>query len=611
MKYYLLTFICCLLFLNCSFAQGKSYTAILGVGMLNSSYIGDLNYTEKSYFRAYPGICFSGQFEGKSHLQVQLNIGAGKFVEQYDNVRIHPYGEIIPNNFVNTSFLYGDLRFKYRFIRKKSFQPYVSAGVGAFSFQPKDEDDYLLLPNTYSRPNQNTFSTIVPSVPVSAGFRFRWVQNVHLGLEYTYRFTATDYLDNVGKEGKKVGNDAMQSLAIMLYFGTKPQLPQGFIDTILVMPPAKLPDSSKKHTPLRIDSIHIKSVYTPKNQSFNPLLNVAFAENLAEEVQENETRILNAHKWDLLHDKYENEETDLLIRTNPSTEKVYRGMKFPPDTLRRKVQKLPQIKKITPTSYRLKPNIPQIKWAFKMPQRIKSGAFSGIDAMLMKDILAEKTAMEYQNIVPIKTNTIAIKSKPSPQPRIRNYPQSIFASSYNALNESLMKEVRVEYMVLNPPFLDRLPPLTVGLIEPKTNYNITPPYYTLNEEGFNETGEKELLRDNLAEYKTLMPEEAQGFVFPITEKTEANDELAGLWARLEEEALTSNDWFYYTCKTGDSYDYLYKRFKVRKNIIQAANHLTGDLPQSGKIRIPDLRQWIEKNPEAGDLQTLVRELGAR
>ena len=610
MKHYLLTFIFCGLLLNCSFAQLKSHTAIIGVGMLNSSYIGDLNYGEKSYFRVYPGICFSGQFEGKSHFQAQINIGAGKFIEQYDTYRIRPYGETVPNNFVNTSFLYGDLRFKYRFIRKRNFQPYISAGMGAFSFQPKDEEDYLLLPNTYSRPTKNTYASVVPSLPLSVGFRFHWIQNVHLGLEYTYRFTTTDYLDNVGKEGKRVGNDALQSLSIILYLAAKPQLPNSFIDTVSFPPPVKLPDSSRRKSETKLDSL--KKAYLFELFPFFYNVSIPAIEtsgDLLRRIADNEQQILSFHKWDLIHEPYEQFEL-LAVPTEPNG-KIYRGgAKTPPDTLRKRVQKLPQIKKITPIVYRLNPKIPQKKWAFKMPQRIKSGAFAAIDAMLMKDILAEKELMKKQYLTEIKPRTFTIYQK-NAQPLVKKMPQMIFASSYNALNQELMKEVRKEYLVLNPPFLDRLPPLTVGLIEPRTKYEVTTPYFSLIEEDFNKLGERALLRENLEEYKLLMPEEAQGLVFPISDATEATDELSGLWARLEEEALSSNDWFYYTCKVGDNYDYLYKRFKVRKSIIQAANHLTGDLPQSGKIRIPDLRQWIEKNPEAGDLQTLVRELGAR
>lgn len=604
---YLITVIYCCLFLSCSFAQVKSHTALIGVGMLNSSYIGDLNYGEGEYFRAYPGICFSGQFEGKSHIQAQLNIGAGRFIEQYDKIRVRPRGEISPNNFVNTSFLYGDLRFKYRFTRSQTFQPYISVGFGALSFQPKDEEDYLLLPNTYSRPTQNTFSSIVPSMPVSAGFRVHCIQSIHLGLEYTLRFTASDYLDNIGKEGKRAGNDALQAISLILYFGTKPQLPLSFIDTVMSIPPKKLADSSQKETPMSLDSLNIKRSFLMNYPEFK-IPKAEISADLAELIQENETQILSYHKWDVANDPYD----EVILRVLASTPdgQMKRGMKNPPDTLRRKVSKLPQIKPIAIRNYSLKPANPKQKWSFKMKQHIKSGAFAGIDAMLMKDIWKEKEAMDKQNLREISSSDLLL----NPQKTHNIVPKraiEVSSDPYKDINEELVKDAKKEYAALNPPFLDRLPPLAVGLVEPRTKYAVFVPYYTLVEDGFNVEEERALLSENLAEYKTLIPEEEQGFIFPLTEKTEANDELAGLWAHLEEEALASNDWFYYTCKAGDDYDYLYKRFKVRKNIIQAANHLTGDLPQSGKIRIPDLRQWIEQNPEAGDLQNLIRELGAR
>ncbi|MFN0201581.1 MAG: outer membrane beta-barrel protein [Bacteroidia bacterium] len=224
------SFFCSMLFAVVAVAQNlhiqeKGYTLWVGVGMLSSHYQGDFTYGETDFVRVSPGLCVSTQFEGVSNLQGQLSFGFGRFTEQNDKIRFLTVGEFEPNNFVDTRFQYLDLMLRYRMFKKYRFQPYVSAGAGIFTFNAKDENGYSLVSNIYSRLYQNNYNTVIPSVPLSVGFRVQCAKHLQIELGYTYRIVATDYLDNIAdaQTGVKNGNDKLQglSLSVCLGFQTK------------------------------------------------------------------------------------------------------------------------------------------------------------------------------------------------------------------------------------------------------------------------------------------------------------------------------------------------------------------------------------------------------
>ena len=66
-------------------------------------------------------------------------LGLENLAEQYDGLRPSAPHGVQPVDFVETSFFYGDLRVKYRFMKRKMFQPYASVGAGFMIFSPKDE----------------------------------------------------------------------------------------------------------------------------------------------------------------------------------------------------------------------------------------------------------------------------------------------------------------------------------------------------------------------------------------------------------------------------------------------------------------------------------------
>jgi hypothetical protein len=192
----------------------------LGLGLMGASYVGDLNTNGQALHRFHPGVNISLQFDSEKLIAPQLNTGFGKFVAQ-DRDLIGSEGAE-PNTFVETPFFFVDFRLRARFLRETSFNPYFSLGVGLLGYTPKDEDGNNLLDNISTRAEGETYGSISAGFPFSLGFEVQLSPLVGIGLEYTYRFTTSDYLDNISQLGLRDGNDRLQSLLLSVYFTFDP-----------------------------------------------------------------------------------------------------------------------------------------------------------------------------------------------------------------------------------------------------------------------------------------------------------------------------------------------------------------------------------------------------
>lgn len=189
----------------------------IGLGFTGNAYRGDLTSETGSIWRAEPGANFSVDLDNQKPLRVQLNLGFGGFTEQADGpLPVAPEG-IIPNEFVRTTFFYTDLRLQYRFLLHAPIQPYLSVGAGLFSFQPRDAAGNFLGENIFSRLAEEEYLTLIGSIPISAGLEYKLNRSIGLGLEYTYRMTGSDYLDNIGLLGSDPGNDQLHGLQVKLF----------------------------------------------------------------------------------------------------------------------------------------------------------------------------------------------------------------------------------------------------------------------------------------------------------------------------------------------------------------------------------------------------------
>ncbi|MEM1001009.1 MAG: hypothetical protein AAGN35_28400, partial [Bacteroidota bacterium] len=168
----------------------------------------------------HPGVSISLQFASEKLISPQLNTGFGRFVAQDRDL---PAVEgVSPNRFVETPFFFVDFRLKARFLRETSFNPYASVGIGLLGFTPRDQDDNNLLDNISTRAEGETYGSLTAGFPLSLGAELQLSPLVGLGLEYTYRLTSSDYLDNIAQLGPRSGNDRLQSLLLSIYFTFDP-----------------------------------------------------------------------------------------------------------------------------------------------------------------------------------------------------------------------------------------------------------------------------------------------------------------------------------------------------------------------------------------------------
>jgi hypothetical protein len=190
------------------------------MGLMGAGYRGDLAVGEQAYHRFYPGLGISLQFLSEKLISPQLNTGFGKFVAQDRDL---PAVEgVQPNTFVSTPFFFVDFRLKARFLRARRCVPYLSAGIGMLGYTPKDVNGNNLLDNVSTREEGEIYGSITAGFPLSVGLELRMNRLMALGLEYTFRPTGSDYLDNVGLLGYKEGKDKLHSLMLSLYFTIDP-----------------------------------------------------------------------------------------------------------------------------------------------------------------------------------------------------------------------------------------------------------------------------------------------------------------------------------------------------------------------------------------------------
>lgn len=196
----------------------------IGLGLAGFAYEGDLTTQEESFRRLYPGANISIQFDGNRLIQMQANVGFGRFVEQTDKSGTFVQGEIVPNSFVETSFFYTDLRFRIFPLKGKSISPYLGLGAGILFYNPKDEDGNFLAENIFTREDQEVYNSLLGHFPISGGVLVKLNSVLTLGGEYIYRVTPTDYLDNIGQLGNDPGNDALHAFQLSMYIALKPDV---------------------------------------------------------------------------------------------------------------------------------------------------------------------------------------------------------------------------------------------------------------------------------------------------------------------------------------------------------------------------------------------------
>ncbi len=206
-------------------SQGEQYAyqqdAEFGISAGVAHYFGDLNTTGKIN---RPKLAIGGFFRKQINNYIGFRISGHYALLGYsDRYSSNEYQQRRNLSF-NTSILelavQGDFNF-FKFIPTDPdhiFTPYVSIGVGIFSYDPYtylDGQKYFLRPlhtegQTFYQ-GRKTYGSMAVCFPISFGVKYALNDKVNVFGEIGYRFTTTDYIDDVSKT--YVGIDKFPSTA--------------------------------------------------------------------------------------------------------------------------------------------------------------------------------------------------------------------------------------------------------------------------------------------------------------------------------------------------------------------------------------------------------------
>lgn len=180
----------------------------VGISFGAAHYFGDLN-TRASLNRAKPaiGIFFRKQFGNYVGLRVSAHYAQLGYSDTYSKNEYQKTRNLSFNSNIWELALQGDFNF-FKFLPNNldyNYTPYITLGVGVFSYDPYT---FLNGKKQFLRPlgteGQNVgykgrkqYSTMAMCIPFGAGLKYNLTPKLNMSIEAVYRFTTTDYLDDV------------------------------------------------------------------------------------------------------------------------------------------------------------------------------------------------------------------------------------------------------------------------------------------------------------------------------------------------------------------------------------------------------------------------------
>jgi hypothetical protein len=181
----------------------------IGIGVGAAHYFGDLN-TRAALNRPKPsaGVFFRKQFGNYIGVKAAVNYARLGYSDRYSKNETQQRRNLSFNTNIWELALSGDFNF-FKFYPGEpgfNYTPYVSLGVGIFSYDPYaylNNDKYFLRPigtegqGSVLYPERKPYSSMALCIPLAVGFKYGLTPNTNLFAEVGYRFTNTDYLDDV------------------------------------------------------------------------------------------------------------------------------------------------------------------------------------------------------------------------------------------------------------------------------------------------------------------------------------------------------------------------------------------------------------------------------
>ncbi|WP_153795750.1 DUF6089 family protein [Foetidibacter luteolus] len=188
-----------------SYVQEGEFGLSIGLG----HYFGDLN-TRAALNRPKfaGGAFFRKQFSNYIGLKIAANYARLGYSDIYSSNETQKRRNLSFNTNLWEFSLSGDFNFFkfYPGVEGYHYTPYVSLGVGLFSYDPfayLNGQKYFLRPlgtegqGSTAYPERKQYSTMALCFPLAFGFKYNVNDNINVFAEVCYRFTGTDYLDDV------------------------------------------------------------------------------------------------------------------------------------------------------------------------------------------------------------------------------------------------------------------------------------------------------------------------------------------------------------------------------------------------------------------------------
>ncbi len=228
----------CIAFLNAILASAQLYDSYKHEGEFGAEvglghYFGDLN-TNASLNRPKlsGGLFFIKQFNNYIGVKISANYAFLGYSDIYSENSTQKRRNLSFNTNLWELSVSGYFNF-FKFmpgIEGYNYTPYVSLGAGVISYDPytylNGQKYFLRVLSTEGQgspfyPDRKAYNTMALCIPVSVGFKYSIKESINLFAEIGYRFTNTDYLDDVsttyaGAAAFPTNPDGTPSIAFLL-----------------------------------------------------------------------------------------------------------------------------------------------------------------------------------------------------------------------------------------------------------------------------------------------------------------------------------------------------------------------------------------------------------
>ena len=183
------------------FKKKKSIT----VGMGTANYLGDLTENSKPFNQSAFSFSAGYLYGFRRNLYIRADLSAMR-LKADDSKNAGAMYKARNLSFKTAVYeLSVALEYEFMNIDKHKYSPYVFAGIGAFSFNPftTDRNGIKRILQPLGTEGQGLpqypqkYKRTQISIPFGGGFKYVANRNITLQLDVKYRFTNTDYLDDV------------------------------------------------------------------------------------------------------------------------------------------------------------------------------------------------------------------------------------------------------------------------------------------------------------------------------------------------------------------------------------------------------------------------------